>query len=191
MKKLILLPLMFLVTIIYAQPGIKAGVNISNFTGGDFGDIDNKGYTSYHAGGLWRFNLGKLALQPELVFSSQGAKLEKNGDEQTYEIKYFNVPIMIQYHTGGGLFLQAGPQIAFKLSEDVPDDANIDDFAKSNDFAVCLGLGYQMKGGLGIDARYNVGVSKVGEDDSPDYDSDFKMGVFQIGLFFTFFTKKE
>lgn len=191
MRKLILLPLIFLVTIVYAQPGIKAGVNISNFTGGDFEDIDNKSFTSYHVGGLWRFNFGKLALQPELVFSSQGAKLESNGVEETFEVKYVNIPIMLQYHTGGGLFLQAGPQVGFKADEDIPENASIEDFAKSNDLAICLGLGYQLKGGLGIDARYNVGVSKVGDFDSANIDPDFKMGVFQIGLFFMFFTKKE
>jgi hypothetical protein len=36
-----------------------------------------------------------------------------------------------------------------------------------------------------------MGLTGVGNIESPDYDSDFKNGVFQLGLFYTFFNKKK
>jgi hypothetical protein len=147
MKKMIILPIILIAVIVNGQiqPGIKAGVNVSNFTGGDFSDIETNSLTSYHAGIYVRFLFGKLALQPELLFSEQGAKLQKPGeDEQDYKVKYINIPIMLQYHFEGGLWAEIGPQIGFKVDEDIPDPT-IDDFAKKNDFAGAIGLGYQFK----------------------------------------------
>ena len=96
---------------------------------------------------------------------------------------------MLQYHFGN-LYAEVGPQVGFKLDEDTPDGSS-GDFAKSNDVAIVLGLGFETKIGLGINARYIMGLTSVGETDSPDYDSDFKNGVFQVGLFYTFFNKKK
>ena len=47
-------------------------------------------------------------------------------------------------------------------------------------------LGFQTKGGLGIGARYLVGLSKVGDFDPPkNIDPDFKNSVIQVGAFIT------
>ena len=54
------------------QIGAKAGVNLSTLTG-DISGI--KGRTSFHLGGVAEFPISeKLSIQPELLFSSQGAK---------------------------------------------------------------------------------------------------------------------
>ena len=178
-------------TIVFAQsfqPGVKAGVNISNFTGGDFNTVKNKSLVGFHAGGLLRFKFGNLALQPEIVFSSQGAKLESAGDEENYKISYLNIPVLLQFETDGGVYFEAGPQVGFKLSEDIPE-STIEDFAKSTDLSVAVGLGYHSKMGLGIGGRYNIGVSKVGDFDAANIDPDFKNGVIQFSLFYTLFNK--
>ena len=141
---------------------------------------------SFHAGAFLRFNLGNLAIQPELVFSSQGAKLETAGNEESYKIYYINVPVMIQFTMGSGFYIEGGPQAGFKVSEDIPS-STVEDFAKDLDLAIGLGLGYHSKMGLGIGGRYNIGVSKVGDFDSGNIDPDFKQGVLQISLFYTFF----
>jgi len=191
MKRMIILPIMLFTVIAYGQlmPGIKAGVNISNFTGGDFNDIETNSLTSYHVGLYVRIPLGSFAIQPEMLFSEQGAKFKKpNEEEQEYKVKYINIPIMLQYHFSS-LWLELGPQIGFKVDEDIPDP-NIDDFAKSNDFAGAIGAGYQFKG-FGIGARYVVGFSGVGDVDLPNVDEDFKNGVWQFSLLYTFRTGKK
>lgn len=172
------------------EPGIKAGVNISNFTGGDFNTVENNSLVGFHAGGLLRFRFNKVVLQPEVLFSTQGAKLKDSLDESDYKISYINVPVMLQYETDGGFYVEAGPQFGFKVSEDIPN-STIDNFAKSTDVSIALGLGYISKIGLGIGGRYTVGVSKVGDFDASNIDPDFKNGVIQFSLFWVFFHGKK
>ena len=191
MRKL-LFAVLFFTTTSYAQNfqvGIKAGVNISNFTGGNFNTIENNTLVGFHAGGLLRFKFGGLALQPEVLFSTQGAKLKDASSEQDYKISYVNIPVMVQYETEGGFYVEAGPQVGFKVSEDVPN-STIEDFAKSTDFSIAAGLGYHSKMGLGIGGRYTIGISKVGDFDAGAIDPDFKNGVIQVSIFYTLFNNE-
>jgi Outer membrane protein beta-barrel domain len=171
------------------QFGLKAGANISNFTGGDFEDVDKEALVAPHGGAYLRWRIGpSLAIQPEALFSVQGAKLKSAIEEFDAKISYVNIPIMVQFHFGGedgGLFIEGGPQVGFKVNEDVPNQST-EDFAKSSDLAAALGLGFESKLGLGIGARYTIGISKVGDFESSNIDPDFKNGVIQLSLFFTF-----
>ena len=187
MKKIIFLPLLLAVGMLNAQLqfGLKGGVNISNFTGGDFNNIEKSAYVAWHAGGLVRIKFDHLALQPEVLFSTQGAKLDDGTTEENYEITYVNIPIMLQWQFKGSFYVEAGPQVGFKVSEDIPNSA-IDEFAKSTDLSIGVGLGFLKSKGLGIGGRYTVGVSKVGEFDSANIDPDFKNGVIQFSLIFIF-----
>lgn len=194
MKKLILAAVVLVSATSYAQTfqlGIKGGVNVSNFTGGDFKDFDEKALIGFHAGAFVSFFLGEnFALQPEVLFSSQGAKLEKAGVEQNMKLSYVNVPVMLKYRFNGGFYLEAGPQIGFKVSENT-DDMPINDFAKSTDLSIAGGLGFHSNIGLGIGARYTAGISKVGDFDSENIDPDFRNGVIQVSLFYTLFNNNK
>jgi hypothetical protein len=192
MKKIIILPAILCATFAFGQIslGIKGGVNISNFTGGDFGSVEKNTLTTFHAGGLVHIPFSHLALQPELVFSEQGAKLSKAGAETDFKISYVNIPVMLQWGTKGGVYVEAGPQAGFKVSESVPDSLS-SKFAKSSDFSICLGLGFRSSGGFGIGGRYNLGISKIGEFDSNDISPDFKNAVVQFSLFYIFGQKKK
>ena len=187
MKKIIFLPLLLVVGMVNAQLqfGLKGGVNISNFTGGDFNNIEKSPYVAFHAGGLLRIKFDHLALQPELLFSSQGAKLDDGVTEADYKVSYVNIPIMLQWQFEGGFYVEAGPQAGFKVSEDIPN-STIDEFAKSTDVSLGVGLGFLKNKGLGIGGRYTVGVSNVGDFDSANIDPDFKNGVIQFSLMFVF-----
>jgi len=70
MKKLIFLPLLLVMGIVNAQLqfGLKGGVNVSNFTGGNFNNIEKSSLVAFHAGGLVRIKFDHLVLQPELLF---------------------------------------------------------------------------------------------------------------------------
>lgn len=194
MKKLIVAACLLMSATSFAQTfqlGIKGGVNISNFTGGNFENLDKKSLVGFHAGGFLSFFFGdNLALQPEVLFSSQGAKLEDAGDKQNLKVSYINVPVLLKYRFNGGFYLEAGPQIGFKVSEDI-DDMPVEDFAKSTDLSVAGGLGFHSSSGLGIGARYTAGLSKVGDFNAGDIDPDFKNGVIQVSLFYTFFNNNK
>lgn len=163
------------------QLGIKAGVNISNI------QRENDAYdskTGFHVGGLAHIHLSyHFAVQPEITYSTQGAeagvvKLNQN---------YINVPVLLQFMTNNGFRLQTGPQACFLVSaktkngnfeEDVMDELNNVTFAWS------FGTSYITKSGLGLDVRYNLGLSNINDDSSPSPVS--KNRVWQIGAFYQF-----
>lgn len=172
------------------QIGAKGGVNVSNFTGGDFNTIEKQTLVGFHAGGYIRFRLGGFSLQPEVQFSTQGAKLQQTTTKQDYKVRYINVPVMLQYLFRNGFYLEAGPQVGFKTSENI-ENTTIGHFAKNTDFAIDGGLGFQSKAGIGIGARYIAGVSKVGDFNVNNFNPNFHNGVIQASLFFTLFGNKR
>lgn len=106
--------------------GAKAGVNFSRINGDNTGDLERK--TNFHLGLVTEIPLGvKFALQPEILYSSQGAKVDytENVDGFTYSYKfklnldYINVPLLAEYSITQGLSLQAGPQIGYLIKADV------------------------------------------------------------------------
>lgn len=54
--------------------GIKAGPNFSNYTG-NVQQYTAENITSFHAGAHAEFRFSKISLQPELIYSTQGARL--------------------------------------------------------------------------------------------------------------------
>lgn len=188
MRKMILALALLIGTASFAQnfsAGIKAGANFSNFTGGDFDAVKKKAIVGFHGGGFLNFAFGALSLQPEVLVSTQGARIDSANKSYDWKLTYVTVPVLLKYRTASGFYLEAGPQVGFKLSESVTDEA-IDDFAKGLDLSAAAGLGFQTKGGLGIGARYLVGLSKVGDfDPSENIDPDFKNSVIQVGAFIT------
>ncbi len=167
------------------QVELKAGANFSNFTGGDFDAVKKKAIAGFHGGVFLNFSFGALSLQPEVLISTQGARIDSVSRSYDWKVTYATVPVLLKYRSAGGFYLEAGPQVGFKISENVSDET-IEDFAKDLDLSAAAGLGFQTKGGLGIGARYLVGLSKVG-DFSPqkNIDPDFKNSVIQVGIFIT------
>jgi hypothetical protein len=186
MKKITLflsLALLAITTSVSAQFSIgpKVGLNVSNYTGGN---IKANALMSYHVGGIMSIGIGNVfSIQPEVLLSSQGAKVENQGSKENYKVSYVAVPVMFKVRTGSGLYFELGPQASFKTSENIKDQT-IQNFAKSLDLSVGGGLGYQSGGGLGIGARYLAGISKVGDFDSNNIDPDFKNSLIQVSLFY-------
>ena len=162
--------------------GIKAGANITNFTGGNFDNVDKKALIGFHGGIFVGFRFGAVTLQPEVYVSSAGAKFE-NADS-SFKLVYLSVPVMLKYRTAGGFYVEAGPQFSFKISDDI-ENQSIHNFVNDMDLSAGFGLGCQTKGGLGIGARYLLGISKVGDFDVSEgngINPDFKNSVLQVGL---------
>ncbi len=194
MKNFLLTAVFAVITIvsINAQSfGAKAGVNFASLNG----DEDFDGRTSFFVGAVVEFEISEsFSLQPELLYSSQGAKSSFSEDgfdfEAKYKLDYLNIPIMAKYYVTEGFSIEAGPQVGFLLSakadyeEDGESDSeDIKDDLSSVDFGLNFGLGYKLDSGLNFGARYNLGLSNVADSEG---DIDIKNGVFQlsIGYFF-------
>ena len=191
MKKNIVFILLLAGTASFAQHfelGAKAGANISNFTGAsNEADLKAKTLVGFHVGGFVSLFVGNnFAIQPEVLLSTQGAKIENGTDKRDLTLTYINVPVMLKFRSAGGFYVEAGPQIGFKIHE--KKYGSSEDFAKSTDFSIAGGLGYHSPIGLGIGARYTAGISKLGDFDIADPNNpDWKNGVIQVSLFYTLF----
>lgn len=159
--------------------GPKAGLNVSNYTGGN---IDSEALVGFHLGGLLNFGIGNVfSIQPEVLFSTQGAKIKS--DDYEFKTNYVSIPVMLKARTGFGLYFEAGPQVAFKTGEKNIGSQTISDFANDLDVAGGVGLGYQAGFGLGIGARYVQGLSKVGTLNEASLKGDVKNSIIQLSLF--------
>ena len=191
MKKNILFILLLTSSASFAQHfelGLKAGVNISNFTGSsNASDVKAKSLIGFHGGGFVSLFMGNnFAIQPEILFSTQGAKIEQTGTAKTdYKLDYINIPVMLKYRFNGGFYLEAGPQVGFKVNES--HSGTSEDFAKSTDLSLGGGIGYHSPIGLGFGARYVAGLSKLGDFNGATTKPDWKNSAVTISVFYTIF----
>ncbi len=170
--------------------GVKAGANFSGWAGDDkdvFGEPKSR--VGFHGGFLANIPLGgMLAFQPELLYSSVGPKFEEAGDEFKIVQNYLSIPMMLQYASAGGFYGEIGPNINILMSAEAKsdgDDEDIKDSFNSFELGAGLGLGYRMASGFGIGARYNLGLSKIFNDDD-GVDVAVKNSGFQISLMYMF-----
>lgn len=195
MKKIVLSAFAILtIGLVHAQDlrfGVKAGLNLATLSGGATNE-DATMKVGFHAGGLMEVKFtDKLALQPELLFSLQGTKIDGRvdyggGEYDEYSDKlnlgYINIPVMLKFYPTKSFFLEAGPQVGFLVTgkrnrdfTEVYDDGNsivttktssetdVKDLYKSIDFGFNVGLGYDFTENVFINARYNIGLSNISD----------------------------
>jgi len=177
MKKLTVLIFIVFSTTMHAQPhfGLKAGGNLAALRGNAGSQPAPR--IGFHAGGFAAVPLaGGLHVVPELQFSLQG---NKQGP-YLLNLGYINMPLLLQYLTKGGFYVEVGPQAGLLVRARLKGPVNQDAAAKfsSLDIGGCLGLGYKEKHGFGIGARYILGFSNIA---AANY-APAKNGVVQLSV---------
>jgi opacity protein-like surface antigen len=171
------------------QFGAKGGFNFATLSGSDIRDA--KTLVNFNVGVFARLPLiDRLSLQPELVYSVQGAKFS-NPDE-SHHVNYLNIPILLRYSAGSGFGIYTGPQIGFLLSAHQKINGNSlteKDFFNSADFAWAVGLSYKIPSTrLGIDARYNFGIANIEDRSNSNQTGSIRNDVFQLGVTYVLFS---
>ena len=178
--------------------GPKAGVNLSNLSGGDADGLDMK--VGFHIGAFAEiFFTDQFAVQPELLYSTQGAKGEILGGDFEAKYDFINIPIMAKYYFTEGLAIEAGPYVGFLMkAEDelsggpASFSGDVKDERKSIDFGLGFGASYSLDNGFFAGARYSLGLSKLGEENdssepiSVGLGEDIKNSVIQISVGYKF-----
>ena len=189
MKKIVFISLLTTMTYftqaqVHTDFGIKGGLNLANLK------IENTSSPDSKVG----LNLGLLAhihfephwaIQPELMYSDQGAKEDVSGTEVKAKLHYINVPVLLQYMTGSGFRIQTGPQfgiLASAKTKSGDSESNADNYYKTFDLAWAIGASYITNSGFGVDARYNIGLADINDAGG----SSIKNRVWQFGLFYQF-----
>lgn len=168
--------------------GIKGGPNFSKLdVNSSVGDT-YKSRTGFHGGAFALIKLTKIGIQPEVLFSRQGSKFVVNSQNLESNFDYINIPIILKLYTVAGINLQVGPQFGFLSKAEVEQvvggikttmDAR--SLYKSSDVSLALGVGWDLPFGLTLDARYNLGLSKINAGLNNE---DTKNQVFQISAGF-------
>ncbi|MDN3672166.1 porin family protein [Flavobacterium branchiarum] len=168
--------------------GVKGGLNVTNFAGGNY--YDAKSLVGFHVGGFAEIKIIKrLAIQPELLFSTQGAKMKFPGESDfNSKLNYLNVPVLAKFFVTKEFTVEAGPQIGFLLSAK-QDGENAKDLYKTTDLGFNFGAGYSFTENVFVNIRYTVGVSNVGDynvEDLEDYYDSPKNSVLALSLGYKF-----
>jgi hypothetical protein len=177
--------------------GIKAGPNFAKINAEEDAMTNYKNRTGFHGGAFALIKITKIGIQPEIIFSQQGSTVTVNSQDFEQNFSYINIPIILKLYTVAGINIQAGPQFGFVNKAEAPvltsatsttwTVQDVKDRAKGSDLTLALGLGWDLPFGLTIDARYNLGLSKIYEDAPSNETEDAKNQVIQLSLGYKLF----
>ncbi|MET0759396.1 MAG: porin family protein [Flavobacterium sp.] len=209
MKKVILsVAALFAFGFVSAQDvkfGIKGGVNFATLTG-DVEDTSMK--VGFNVGGLVEIKVSeKFSVQPELLFSTQGAKEEysETSGADSYKVEnnlnlgYLNIPIMAKYYVIDKFSLEAGPQFGFLMSaksdytetqtvggvtSTFSEEVDVKDEMNSVDFGINFGAGYDFTENISAGVRYNLGLSDISDEQEDNFEVQNSVISVSIGYKF-------
>ena len=165
----------------------KAGINISTITGDG---VNKKSKVGLVAGIEAEYGISeKFGLQFGLLYSMEGCKSDAvvaagegasafRAEGVKWNLDYINIPIMAQYYVVKGLAVKAGIQPAFNVRGKWSVDGNsgkmkdIGYEPKAFNFSIPVGLSYEYQNFV-LDARYNIGVTKLVKDADQGRNSTF------------------
>lgn len=160
--------------------GVKAGLNFYKLNSST--DIKTDFKVGFNVGLLGHIHINDVwALQPEVYFSTQGAK----ANTTTTNLGYINVPVLLQYMFNNGFRIQLGPQLGILASAKSKVGNNSSDI-KPNlntlEGALSVGISYvHPPSSIGVDLRYNHGFTNINESDAiKTYNRGFQLGVFYL-----------
>jgi hypothetical protein len=171
------------------QFGIKGGANLSKFSTGNL--LSSENTAGYYAGFYGRLGAAGIYLQPEVYLAGKNANLKTKVGNDLNEVRFtsLDVPVLIGTKIGAagvGFRLNTGPVVSFILDHeqkfgDAAGSAVHGNF-KDQAYAWQFGAGLDI-GGLGVDLRYEQGLTKLGKD---DYQAN-RLSLFTLGLAYKLF----
>ena len=154
--------------------GVLAGVNFSTLSGDDVEGASSR--SGFIGGGFVTFHFHNgLGLEPELLYSQQGASSSDNGT--SLRMSFVQIPVLLRYdvrtHATAHPFFLAGPSIGIKVScsasgEGVSVDCDRADLQTTGfDLGALIGAGVAFRAGkqsVSLGARYTIGTNDLFEN---------------------------
>jgi hypothetical protein len=174
--------------------GVKGGLSLAEFSGGDNAFDDAEGSRKgLVAGAFLAFPLGgPLSLQPEALFAQKGSAYDFSDLDTTVKLDYVEVPLLLKARFGVGIrpYVFAGPYVGFRLEATADSDAGEDGLSQSDLEEQTKGTDFGLVGGAGVEvgvflveARYARGLAGIATDDIDD-DIDNAVWSLLVGLRF-------
>lgn len=194
MKKLLVCLLLVSPCYLFAQIGIKAGLNFSNVSKAS--SINSSSRTGFHAGlFLAPSSKGIISSRTELIFSRQGYDYKTSTNTGSVNLDYILLPQFMSINITKYVSLQFGAQMAVLLNAQV-DSSNysgtngnpygkIMDFYNRFDYGYAAGIEVHPVKGLLVGGRVNISLGKLYKEAQsgriPSFSSvDIKNNVFQL-----------
>lgn len=167
--------------------GVKGGLNLTTFAGGNY--YDAKSLVGFQVGGFAEIKIiERLSIQPEVLFSTQGAKLDAGSGDFDSKLNYINIPVLAKFYITKQFTVEAGPQLGFLVSaKSNGNDAK--DAYKSVDTGFNFGVGYNFTENVSVGLRYTVGLANIGDYEVDDFDQYYdspKNSVLALTLAYKF-----
>ena len=152
----------------------KVGINISSVTGDTNAGYDKKAKVGLVAGAEFEVGLTeKFGLDFGLLYSMEGCKVKGGNQTVSMNLDYLNIPILAQYYLAKGFAIKGGLQPAFNVRHKAGGDADYTiDGINSFNLSIPVGLSYEFSNFV-IDARYNIGLTKIIKDADQGRNSTF------------------
>jgi len=190
MRKVLLLAAFALFAFSSAQAqelrlGVKGGLNVASTGGGTHGLGSIGSRVAFHIGGFAEIPLvGDFALQPEILYSSEGSDWGWGYGGDT-KLDYVRVPVLAKYNMPfvQGLSAELGPVFGVLVNAKSGSVDTKDQF-KSFDAQLGIGATYRFDFGLSAGLRYNKGLLNINDEDSRDWKN--QSNVFQIFAAYSF-----
>lgn len=199
MKKILFCLFLMVPCLIYAQIGIKAGLNFANVTKAS--SINNSSSSGFNIGLFYATSAKKiLSSKTELVFSRQGYNYQTNSNSGKVNLDYIMLPQYICINITRYFQIQVGVQIAYLLNAKSDSTKNpltgtsygkILDYYNRLDYGFGGGIEVHPYKGLLVGARVNYSLSNLykdagssGSGEQPSFipKVDVKNNLFQVYL---------
>jgi hypothetical protein len=159
--------------------GIKGGLNLTNMFVDDVSDENMK--VGFNAGFFAKIPVARgFSIQPELLYTSKGAKQEYNNiiqgqGEYRFNLNYVELPVLAVINVAKNFNLHLGPYVSYLAAANIKnlrEDHGQDEIAEL-DADNFNRFDYGLVGGLGVDisnftigARYSYGLREIGQSGS-------------------------
>ena len=177
MKKVIIALAVVILTAGYAHAqfkfGVRAGFNLTNMYSDNERAVNNM-KPGFQAGVVVDYTIGNFAIQPGVVFATQGTR----NDQSETNLYYVQIPVNVMYKFDLGgvkLFPQIGPYLGYGVggkfkskNSDYQFDFSFgngeDDEYKAFDFGASVGAGIQFRS-FQFGVGYSAGLISISNDD--------------------------
>ncbi len=169
--------------------GIKGGLNIASVDFESSGiSISPDSKIGFHAGAMAKLSIAEqFSVQPELLYSVEGATFDFDGDEMDINMNFVNIPVLFTYNPAEIFSIHVGPQIGIPVTAEFESEGQTEDIKddiKSINLSAAIGAAVELDNGFTGGVRYNLGLSDL--NDTED-DGSIKTNAFQVyvGYFFS------
>jgi hypothetical protein len=177
------------------QMGVKGGINLADVkVEADHGGATFDFRMGLVAGGFVTWGLASwLEVQPEVLYSSKGAKHKEEGIDSRLVLDYVEVPVLGRFSqalSGMRIYLGAGPTFAVRVRakerikfSGSTEERDISDDVERFDIGAAVGGGLEI-GSFVFDGRYTFGLTDIDVDTSDKVKITNRVITFTVGINF-------